>query len=180
MNNDLANFKAWYANILAKLYGDRNAGLAVFILSLPLAERYLRQRAGIGPGEDLNDMFMNTLRGIFPALSDLPTARKFWQVYRNGYLHQATLSCVSRGGDALPEGSLTHDIEVPVSVGIDGSFCVNPVRFSQCIVSLIESDFRRFVAADTSAPALPSTVVSVRPSLGSEVPPATISTKGGP
>jgi len=31
--SDLINFKAWYADVLKTLYPDRNAGIAVFMLS---------------------------------------------------------------------------------------------------------------------------------------------------
>jgi hypothetical protein len=43
MIEDLANFKAWYADVLTALYPNRNAGIAALTLSLPLAERYLKR-----------------------------------------------------------------------------------------------------------------------------------------
>src|SRR5690349_7539021 len=108
--SDLDNFKAWYADVLTTLYPMRNAGIAVFMLSLPLAERYLRQKNNLGPDAVLDDAFMKSLCAIFPVLQDVRTSRQFWTVYRHGFLHQATLSTCTRSGAALPVGWLTHDI----------------------------------------------------------------------
>jgi len=179
MSTDLQNFRAWYANVLAGLYGNRDAGLAIFMLSLPLAERYLRQRAGVGPDDLLDDRFMDELVRLFPVLADALTARDFWAAYRHGFLHQATLSCVARSGRSLRRGALTHDAPDALVVASD-EFCVNPVLFSQRIIGEIESNFVVFVGAGTSAPPLPQTVVQVSSGAGLAIPPATISTKGGP
>lgn len=179
MSTDLANFKSWYAEVLAGLYGNRNAGLAIFMLSLPLAERYLRQKCGLGPETDFDDRCIQELRVMFPVLPDAQTARQFWTVYRNGFLHQATLSRHTRKGTALPVGWLTHDIALPVKVEADGSFWVNPVLFSQQIVREIESNFAIFAGAGTTAPPLPTTVTHVAAPSGLNVPPVNISTRGG-
>ena len=116
---------------------------------------------------------------MFPALPDVKTARLFWTVYRHGFLHQATLSRHTMRGTALPVGSLTHDIAVPLKVEADGSFCVHPVLFSQQIVREIESNFTVFVGAGTTAPPLPTTVTHATASGGLVVPPVNISTRGG-
>jgi hypothetical protein len=50
--SDLDNFKAWYVDVLTPLYPHRNAGIAVFMLSLPLEERYLRQKNNAHRAED--------------------------------------------------------------------------------------------------------------------------------
>jgi hypothetical protein len=62
--SDLDNFKAWYVDVLTALYPMRNAGIAVFMLSLPLAERYLRQKNNLGPDAVLDDAFMRNLCAI--------------------------------------------------------------------------------------------------------------------
>lgn len=179
MDNNYNNFKSWYADVLSSLYGNRDAGLVVFMISLPLSERYIRQRAGLCPDADLNDACMQHFRSIFPVLPDVQTVRQFWNVFRNGFLHQATLSRITRRGTALPAGSLTHDISEPVQVESDGSFCVHPVLFSQRIISEIECNFAMFVGASTTSPPLPTTVMYVGAPNGLAVPPIIISTKGG-
>ncbi len=121
MNEDLANFKAWYADVLTALYPNRDAGIAVLTLSLPLAERYLRQKNKVAPRSDLTDACITSLIAILPALRDVATARQFWAVYRHGFLHQATLSAVARGGASLSVGWLTHDTVEPFEIRPDGS-----------------------------------------------------------
>jgi hypothetical protein len=152
--SDLDNFKVWYVDVLTTLYPNRNAGIAVFMLSLPLAERYLRQKNKIGPDANLDDAFMRSLCSIFPVLRDAPTAKQFWAVYRHGFLHQATLSTCTRKSEALPVGWHTHDITDAIQVRSDGSFCVHPVLFSETIVRRIENDFAVFAGVAEGAPAL--------------------------
>ena len=154
MNEDQANFRAWYSDVLAALYSNRNAGIAVLMLSLPLAERCLRQKNKVGPEEALTDACMTSLIAILPALRDVATARQFWAVYRHGFLHQATLSAVARGGASLPVGWLTHDTEEPFLIRSDGSFQVHPVLLSQDIVRAIEADFAVFAGTAAGAPPL--------------------------
>lgn len=148
------HFKAWYEDVLAMLYPHRDAGIAIFMISLPLTERFLRQKSKLGPDDDLSDAFMIRLGKIFPALRDVTTARQFWAVYRHGFLHQATLSKSTRRGTPLPIGWLTHDIADAIQIMPDGSFCLHPVLFSQKIVSEINADFSAFAGTIAGAPPL--------------------------
>jgi hypothetical protein len=102
MNEDLANFKAWYTDVLAALYPNRNAGIAELMLSLPLAKRYLPRKNEVGPEEALTDACMTSLIAILPALRAIATACQFWAVCRHGFLHQAALSAAARGGGVAP------------------------------------------------------------------------------
>jgi hypothetical protein len=174
--SDLDNFKAWYADVLKTLYPNRNAGIAVFMLSLPLAERHLRQKNNLGPNAPVDEAFMSSLCVIFPVLRDAATARQFWNVYRNGFLHQATLSTCTRKGATLPVGWLTHDIADAIQIRPDGSFCVHPVLFSEAIVREIEKDFAVFAGVGTGAPAL-ATVANLDPVT---IPSTYIGTRTGP
>jgi hypothetical protein len=126
------------------------------MISLPLAERYLRQKRNVGPETDLPDACMADLVAMFPLLGDVATARQFWAVYRHGFLHQATMSTSTRRGATLPVGWLTHDTQNAVELKRDGSFCVHPVLFSQEIVRTIEADFNVFAGIAGGAPPLPS------------------------
>ncbi len=163
MDEDRRNFQAWYADILQSLYSTRAGGIAVLMISTPLLERYLRQKNGRTPEQSLDDSCMETLRSVFPALVDTATARKFWGVYRNGFLHQATLSLKTRGGVPLPAGSLTHDESAAIRVNADGSFVLHPELFSRQVVKTIEGDFPTFVGTGNPGPRPPQVVAYASP-----------------
>lgn len=154
INEDLANFRAWFGDVLAVLYPNRSAGIAVLMLSLPLAERYLRQKNTLTPKADLTDACMSSLISIVPALRDVATARQFWKIYRHGFLHQATLSAVARSGESPLVGWLTHDTAEPFVIRPDGSFQVHPVLLSEAIIGAIEADFAVFAGTAAGAPPL--------------------------
>jgi hypothetical protein len=175
MSTDHDNFKAWFADVLASLYPIRDAGIVVFMISLPLAERYLRQKCNVGPEADLSDDCMRILMRFFPKLTDLPKARTFWNVYRHGFMHQATLSTSTRRGARLPVGWLSHDIADEVEIRSDGSFCVHPVLFSQTIVRAIEAEFAAFAGVASGAPPL----AKVAPLSPIVVPNPYVGTHGG-
>jgi hypothetical protein len=123
------HFDSWFVKVLESLYQKHDAGFVIMMTVFPLLERYLRQRSGI-PGENvrLNDKFFEELRGIFPKLGDASQARAFWQVYRNGLLHQGTFS----QQETVYYGLASHDI--PETIVIDkttGNFVVHPVRFAK-------------------------------------------------
>jgi hypothetical protein len=99
---------------------------------------------------------------LFPALPDTATARDFWQVYRNGALHQATLNMPKRL--VIPAASsLTHDVTLAVTVEPDGSFVLHPRLFSERVVRTIEADFAIFAGVGTAAPQLPTVSATVTP-----------------
>lgn len=178
---DRENFKAWYADVLAGLYRNRRAGIAAVMISLPLAERYLRQKRNVGPDASLTDDCMTDLVTMFPALRDVPTARQFWNVYRHGFLHQATLLTSAHGGTALPVGWLTHDTHHAVEIRPDGSFCIHPVLFSKEIVRRIEGEFHVFAGVAAGAPRLPN-VAQLQPVIPYPAiqTPYILGTRGGP
>ena len=155
MSDNFDNFKAWYVQVLEGLYEKRDAGIAVLMISLPLLERYLRRKHNLGPEDNMTNAAMGGLRAMFPALRTVGEARAFWNVYRNGFLHQATVSRGTKGGASLPDGWLTHDIAEPIRLEPDGSFTVNPVLFSKMVLGTISGDFAAFEA---DAPPLPQVV----------------------
>jgi hypothetical protein len=158
MSDELTNFNAWYVDVLRALYPNRDAGIAVLMISLPLLERYLRQKNGLGPDQQLDDGFRRDLCAMFPALGDEDTARQFWNVYRHGFLHQVTVAQRTQRGTALPGGWLTHDISEAVRLDPDEAFCVHPVLFSQTVTAAIEADFAAFAGVVAGAPPLPVVV----------------------
>jgi hypothetical protein len=131
MSEDLKNFRAWYVDVLEDLRAQRDAGLVSLMIAMPLLERYIRSKNCVPPEDSLNQACMVTVCGIFQALPDVDAARKFWGVFRNGFLHQATLSLKTNAGRNLPAGSLTHDIAAPVTLRPDGSFVVIPISLAR-------------------------------------------------
>ena len=140
MATNQENFRAWYVDILAKLYPHREAGFAIMMIAFPLLERYLRQSVGLTVQAPLSDAFYDELIRLFPNVGDKETAKQFWQVYRNGLLHVSTMSLQDRSGNQMPLGSLSHDVP-GISREADGSFSVHPVDFAKRVVQIIEDDF---------------------------------------
>lgn len=152
MSTDLNNFKEWYVGTLAQMYPRRESGIAVFMITLPLLERYLRQKNRLTPSDNLTDACMIDLCSLFVALENVQVAWQFWNVFRNGFLHQATLSLKTKKGNDLPVGWLSHDKPHPVSVESDGSIWVHPVLFSKHVIQAIEKNFEVFSGTGTPLP----------------------------
>lgn len=115
--------RAWYSGILEGFYSNENAGFVILMISFPLIERYLREKSGVHEGQ-LNDSFYSELQTIFPAIADQETAKQFWHVYRNGLLHQVTLSLKDRKGIKMPTGWLHQDVDL-LSIDTSGDFWVH-------------------------------------------------------
>ena len=56
MNDTQERFTMWFKKPLEGLYEDPNAGFVILIATLPLLERFLREKSGVGE-RDLNDDF---------------------------------------------------------------------------------------------------------------------------
>jgi len=154
MKTHRENFKSWYADVLNDLYPIREAGFVILLIAFPLLERYLRQKLQLPPQAVLQDFFYDELTKLFPQLTDRATAKIFWQVYRNGLLHEVTLSRQNRSGGQMPVGWLSHDKPI-VSIESDGSFWIHPVLFSQHVVQTIETNFSVFEGTAASQSPLP-------------------------
>jgi hypothetical protein len=141
MSTSREHFDSWFVNVLESLYPTRDAGFVMLMTAFPLLERYLQQRARIpAENEKLNENFYNELCRLFPKLRDTRQARDFWQVYRNGVLHQGTFS-----QRRVSYGAASHDI--PESIYIDenkGIFIVHPVLFAKQVLENIVNDFATF------------------------------------
>jgi hypothetical protein len=152
LNDDKSNFDSWYVDVLEKLFPNREAGFAILMISLPLLERLLKNRSY--PPKHNNEPFYWELLKVFPELSEAETARKFWEIYRHGLLHQVSLFKKNLKGKSLPIGWLTND-KPDISVDLDGSIWVNPVDFATRVLSEIQKDFNTFLSSPSEAP-LPS------------------------
>jgi hypothetical protein len=155
MSRHRANFDAWYKEVLDLLYPHRDAGFAILLVAFPLLERYLRQKSGLTSDQNLSDAFFDELTKLFPALKAPATARNFWQIYRNGLLHEITLSRQARSGILMPTGWVSHDKHL-ITIESNGSIWINPVEFAQRVVATIEADFTTFEGTTPVSTRLPT------------------------
>jgi len=154
MTSNYDNFKAWFKDILEGFYSNRNAGFVILMVAFPLLERYLREKSGIHEGS-YNDNFYKELAVIFPELRYAQDAKDFWQVYRNGLLHQGTLSQKNRSGIKMPDAWVSNDSMAAVSKnGTD--FWVHPANFARHVIDIIEKDFPTFEGRHSTAHPLPT------------------------
>lgn len=143
MTKHADNFKLWFSEPLNTLYANPHAGFAILMVTIPLLERYLREKSFVYEGEKLGDPFYDELRHIFPTLPDNTVARDFWHVYRNGLLHQGTLSQRNRRGLRMPDGWVSRRSQA-VEIDRDGDFSVHPAEFAKTVIRAIEADFSTF------------------------------------
>ena len=125
------------------------------MITFPLLERYLRHKNRLSHKDILSNRCMDELRRMFPCLPSTEDARKFWSIFRNGILHQVTLSRENKSGILMPEGWLSHDKNSAITIESDGSFLIHPVLFSKHIVDIIESDFATFKKGSAVSTKLP-------------------------
>jgi hypothetical protein len=151
----LRNLEDWYVATLDRLYQIETAGFPILIIALPLLERFLRQKSGTFEKTKLNDQFYVELGRIFPIIAGYDVSRDFWQVYRNGLLHQVTFSEKKRKNSVvIPKGKITN---FPEAIGVDpaGNFMVDPKKFAEKVVETILADFTTFDGADSPEHAFP-------------------------
>jgi hypothetical protein len=77
MKDNYDNFVRWFKEPLSSLYKNPHAGFAIVILSLPILERYMREKSGVCEQPNLDDRFHQEFLNMFPSVNDMPTARKF-------------------------------------------------------------------------------------------------------
>jgi hypothetical protein len=132
------NFKLWFSGPIRKLAKeDPHAGFILEMVCFPLLERYLRQKTKAGPKQR---PFRDELRVILPELTTDEVAQTFWDAFRNGALHLASINEPSHG--------LSH------ATGIlafkDERVWLNPILFALKVIETIENDFDTY--ADEAMP----------------------------
>jgi hypothetical protein len=80
----------------------------------------------------LEDPFYEEIARLIPELEEKAKAKRFWSIYRNSLHHWLT-----------SEGWLSHDFPACVAV-TNGKFLINPIKFSERILQIIEDDFSTF------------------------------------
>src|SRR6266404_797156 len=136
MNTAYDNFIRWYKEPLQTLYRNEHAGLPILLITLPLLERYLREKTGLHEELSVNrPKLQRALMDFFPGLSNEEAAGKFWTVFRHGLCHQATLK-------ELPDLHFAGMRNDAPDLHSDGfTFVVSPVKFSKKVIEEIEADF---------------------------------------
>lgn len=142
-------FRRWFKQPLADLYNNPDAGFSVLMITLPLLERYLREKSN-NHQEKLQDDFHKELGQMLPSLSDIATSKKFWRLYRHGMLHRGTLKLdIDVLEVGIDERAAAYGI-VTVSFDSQGyKFRVAAIALSKLVVTTIENDFATF-AGDNS------------------------------
>ena len=153
MSENLNNFRRWFDDVLRDLSSKEHAGFAILMIAFPLLERYLRERSGTHES-NLNATFFDELLVLFPMLETTHKARQFWQVYRNGLLHQCTLSKKNYRGVQMPTGWLHSDAEM-IQVNPDNGFTVHPAKFGCEVMKIICEDFHTFEGQHSTGHPLP-------------------------
>src|SRR5882672_9726649 len=138
---NIDNYRSWFKEPIERLYADGHGGFAVLILTIPLLERYLREKSGVHEG-DLNTRFYDEFLKLFPKLGTRDVAKEFWQVYRNGLLHQVTMSKAYRSGINVRPGWITAQSD---AITVDaGGFLCDPRGFAVTVLAAVEANFATF------------------------------------
>lgn len=157
-------FNNWFVEPLATLNAQPHGAFAVLMVALPLTERYLREKSGCHE-RDLDDRFYAEFVKLFPTLTT-ELAKKFWQCYRNGLLHQATFSRQNRKGVIMPQAWISSKLPgTPATINYDAAndvFVLLPKEYSEEIVQVILADFQTFLG--TGSPNHPPAKVDYPPS----------------
>jgi hypothetical protein len=96
----------------------------------------VRQKIDLSEKVNLGDVFHDELAQLIPELGSLDSAKKFWKAYRHRLLHVVTSE------DCL---AMTY----PFLVSFDnGQFFLNPVKFTELVIQIVEEDFKKFEDAN--------------------------------
>jgi hypothetical protein len=138
------HFKGWFVAVLENMKQDERAGFPIVMISFPLLERYLREKSG-DHENSLTSKSNEQLRRIFPELASPKQAEEFWNVWRNGTLHQAFPRIIGTSPNDQC-GGLCKSPDGRTAISIKaGNFWIHPHEFSDRIVNVIQSDFETFL-----------------------------------
>ena len=142
---DKENFKNWFVNPIKTLSNMPDTGFPILMIAIPLLERYLRCVSG-NFTDNLQNNFYDKLLELFPSLANTNLSKDFWNVYRNGLLHQVTLNSQRAKGGVIPPEGWLHD-DKPQEIEYDeheNRFFINPRLFAQKAIETINNDFQTF------------------------------------
>ena len=148
MTEDENYFRKWFVDVLEPLRDKGDAGFVFAVVSLPLLERYLREKSDAGQASTLPQEFFDELGALFPDIAG--KERDFWHCYRNGLLHQAAFSKAKIGKriEVMSNAALSgYDIR-PVYFDISSdTFYLNPMTFFDRVTTTILSDFATYMGS---------------------------------
>jgi hypothetical protein len=137
----LALFQRWFARpfkVLEEKLDHGDGGFIVLATSCFLYERYakaiLKEHGAMGNTD-----------GIYARLQDdfdvdADTAKLFWEIIRNGFLHFG-MPKLFEGGKPIADGWQTSNYDVPMEIDRSSGVVlkVNPWRFGSRVVELVEA-----------------------------------------
>ncbi len=133
------SFQKWYAIPLAKLseLPNGDGGFVALATSSFLYERYaVAVIKATGKKAD-RDAKIRQLAADFQI--DLPVAQAFWDVIRDGMLHQGMPKVSEHGQTNLPKWVFHNDFPLPIQMGKangDDALLIQPWLFTQRVVQL--------------------------------------------
>jgi hypothetical protein len=154
------NFESWYVSPLQSLYTNPDAGFVIIITVFALLERYLRQKNGLSPKDNLTDQAWVSLCDLFPTLASKELAHDFWDATRNGLLHQITFQTSRpRNGETPPGISFSHEYTSDLRFS-EGRFELHPQKFCETVLNAITINFGVYcgVNANTKLPSVSARV----------------------
>ena len=146
-----AYFFGWFETSIRAIQKTPGCEFGILVLTLPLLERYLRETSGAHEG-DLNEKFYDDLLVVIPELSTRDDAKKFWHIYRNGFLHQCAFSAerkTRRGPVIMSYGAISGHVPLLEFRTADDSFYVNPSPLADRVLGFIRTDQRTFAAGSS-------------------------------
>jgi hypothetical protein len=150
------NFRKWFVDALDPLRSKGDAGFIFAFVSLPLLERYLRQKSGAGEAIRLPPQFFVELGKLFPEIAGRED--RMWHCYRNSLLHQAAFSQQKRrqGIVVVLNAALSGHDQRPIYYDISGDcFYMNPEEFFDRVTNTILGDFATYLGSLSPAHRLP-------------------------
>jgi hypothetical protein len=132
-------FQRWFAQPLEKLkeLPDGDGGFIALATSCFLYERYATATIKAAGGTADTDSKIRQLETDFQI--DILTAKKFWDVIRNGLLHQGMPKSSDHGNVNLPKWAFHHKFNQPIQMGKingDDGLLIEPWRFTQRVIQL--------------------------------------------
>ncbi|MDP2922160.1 MAG: hypothetical protein Q8O30_00360 [Candidatus Omnitrophota bacterium] len=152
MNTNKRNFTIWFKNAIIVLQKRRAFGYPLLCISFPLLERYLREKSKNFQSGSLNENFHKEFLKLFPEALSLDDAKKIWKAYRNGILHQVA---PSRVGPRGKQTAVSHDCSIIAYDKKNNLVVINPKKFSQRVIEIIEKDFSTYEGKNSPDHPLP-------------------------
>jgi len=159
MTDNMNNFVRWFKKPLSQLYTNSDAGFIVLMATLPLIERYLRQKSGDHEKPTLTTNFFRAFIDLFPSVKNIGNAKKVWNLFRHGLLHQGTIKIRTKAGDTVLAVGVhgdANEIEISGYSSTGLTVTVSPSKFSEKVIAAIERDFSTFEAPNSPNHPLPT------------------------